>query len=103
METRRSSDLCRVSITGHCGLVLGLLHDRNHRAVSAFTFGELVHHRTSGSAGAGDQHGAHAIGVDRRGLQCGERVLIQIVGHGNGGVRGTQGVQLVAHTLGHGG
>ena len=27
----------------------------------------------------------------------------QIVGHGNGGVRGAQGVQLVAHTLGHGG
>ena len=87
--------------SGHSGLVLRLLHHRHHRAIRAFTLGELVHHRAGGSAGAGDQHGAHAIGINRRGLQSCQRILIQIIGNGNSGVRGAQSIQLIAHALGH--
>ena len=81
------------------GLVFRLLGHRLHVAGRILAFGQLVHHRAGRSARSGDEHGAHTIRINRRGLQRCERILVQIVGNGDLRVGGTQRVQLVAYTL----
>ena len=81
------------------GLVLRLLGDRLHFAGGVLAFGELVDHRAGRGARAGDEHGAHAVGVDRCGLQCGQRVFVEVVGDGDLRVGGAERVQLVAYAL----
>ena len=85
------------------GLVLRLLGDRLHVARGILALGELVDHRAGRRARAGDQHGAHAVRIDRSGLQGSQRVLVEVVGHGDLRIGGTQRIQLVAYTLGQGG
>ena len=81
------------------GLVLRLLGHRLHVTSGILAFSQLVYHRTGRSARSGDEHGAHAIRIDRRGLQRSERILVQIVGNGDLRVGSAQRIQLVAHAL----
>lgn len=49
---------------------------------------------------AGDQLGAHAVRVDRRGREGGDGVLVQVAGHDDLRVLGAQLVQLLADPVG---
>ena len=84
----------------HGGLVFRLLRHRLHHAVRAHALGQLVDHRARGGAGTRDELRADAVRIDRRGLQRGDRVFIEVVRHRDLRVDRAERVELVAHALG---
>lgn len=83
-------------------LAEGFLGDRVHEPIPAFALDQLIDHVVGHMAGAGDQTGAHPIRIDGGCGQSGDGVLVQVVGHGDGGLGGPQGVQLVTGPLSQG-
>ena len=55
---------------------------------------ELVDEVGGREAGAGDHPRSHAVGIDRSGGQRRDRILVEVAGHGDGGVPGSELIEL---------
>src|SRR3954451_1686776 len=86
--------------TADTDLVRALLRDADELAARALPRDELVDQTRGGGTAAGHQRGADAVGVDRRGRERGDRVLVEIAGHRDPGADGAEPVQLGAHRVG---
>ncbi len=75
-------------------LVRGLLRHRHQLAVVSLAGDQLVDEAARRVAGARDQLGADAVGVDRCGRERGDGVLVEVARHHDPGARGAEGVQL---------
>src|SRR4051794_22063167 len=86
--------------TADTDLVRALLRDADELAARALPRDELVDQTRGGGTAAGHQRGADAVGVDRRGRERSDRVLVEIAGHRDPGTDGAEPVQLGAYRVG---